>query len=145
MLTQDKVIENITIDWDNYCWFNVDNQKMKIFEFIKASAEHITIYESQKGVNLNIRLKQPVNTIEHFFIRAILFDDLFRQRNDIRKYWENQFHRINRLWLVKNGVEKRIVFNGKGEQMSITLFEDVLELLKSKLKEKETEKKESEK
>lgn len=138
MLTQDKSWESISLDWDNYCYFNINNHRQKIYEFLKASAEHIAIYESEKGLNLVIRLKNPVNTIEMFFIRGILYDDLFRQRNDVRKYWDNQMHRINRIWLVKNGFEKRLVFSGKGEQLTSTVYEDVLELLKSKVK-KESE------
>lgn len=138
MITQAKDWDNITLDWDNYCYFNINNHRIKVYEFLKASAEHITIYESEKGLNLVIRLKNPVNTIEMFFIRSILYDDLFRQRNDVRKYWDNQMHRINRIWTVKNGFEKRLIFSGKGEQLTLTVYEDVLELLKSKVK-KESE------
>lgn len=139
MLTQEKSWESISLDWDNYCYFNINNQRQKIYEFLKASAEHITIYESEKGLNLVIRLKNPVNTIEMFFIRAILYDDLFRQRNDVRKYWDNQMHRINRIWTVKNGFEKRLIFSGKGEQLTSTVYEDVLDLLKSKVKKESEE------
>lgn len=110
------ITNSITLDLDGYqLGFIKNNYKVYIehLEYINTHVQisEIIVYNSNKGLNVVINHLQKVSYKDNMFIRLLLFDDLFRLRADILKYCKQQLHRFNRIWLVKDGFKKEIIYS----------------------------------
>lgn len=131
--------DTLTLDIDNYNFRylinNLDIFTAAVVGKIKPEGT-IRVLKGQKGYNLIIDT-EPLNFLELIFLRIAGADDLFRVRNDIIKFFKKEYHRINRIWEIKNGISKQEIFKGNLEQ-----FEEFLKSFIPQIKEqlKEVEK-----
>ncbi len=96
------------------------------------------IFSSKKGLNIIFKTYKELSVGEMFYFRLLMFDDLFRLRADVSKYYKAQFHRINRIWEEKDGYKKEVVFNG--HNMSFYKLKEITETkIKELFKKKESE------
>lgn len=127
-----QTYDTLTLDWDYYMAGTIERNKEAVVALIKASCKDITIYETQKGANVICNFAQPVNIEKLLLLRLLAFDDLFRIRNEVSKMFAGQLHRINRIWLVKDGHAKTKIYQQKAEKFDLAKLEKVLEMIKKK-------------
>ena len=128
----------ITIDLDNYQIKHFIKNYDKVIKEIKnLDFTLFRVFESKKGFNIYINLDRDISFNELMFYRLKFFDDVFRLRADILKYYKGQYHRINRLWTVKDGYKKKCILDIQHKSLidNVTSFKKILEDKKKDLEE----------
>lgn len=124
--------DTLTLDWDYYMASTIERNKEAVVQLIQGACEEVTIYSTQKGANLICKFKEPVNIEKLLLFRLLCFDDLFRIRNEVSKMFAGQFHRINRIWLEKDGNAKTRIYQQPANKFDLAKLEKVLEMIKKK-------------
>ncbi len=137
--------DKLTLDWDYYQLDLIKLAKDNVINLLNSLCNHITIYEGNKGLSIIGELNEPINFLTLITYRYLLADDIFRIRAELKKYYNEVPHRINRIWLEKNGVKKKILYSQKKltEQAYIDAIQrlEIKELIYKKKQIKENEKK----
>ena len=129
----------ITLDYDYYMLGVLEQYKSQVVNLLKQICSDIVVYNTKKGLNIIATLKTPIEVDQLLLFRLMLYDDLFRIRNEVSKIYDNQEHRINRIWLAKDGHEKAEIFRGDIKDFDIIVFQDMLELIKTKQPKKKND------
>lgn len=127
-------ITKLTLDWDYYQHFRINEMKKNVIDNINKIAKKITILEGEKGLNIILELKKEIDFQNHIFWRVALFDDPFRIQNDMMKKYNKDVERINRVWLWKNNISKKVIFDYA--KISEKQFDEILKVLEQKKKQK---------
>ena len=115
-------MENLYLDWDkmnfgfilrNWIFIKSDFQDLVVQEKVRD----IKIYQGQGGLNVILSFSDEYKF--DFSIRGIFEEyilncfkwgsDLFRIRHEIEKRHKSEYGRINRFWIEKNGVQKKLI------------------------------------
>jgi len=131
----------LTLDWDYYMIKMLKQHKSKVLKLIKSTTTKIQVLDTKKGLNLIAELKEPADLNQLLLLRLYCFDDIFRIRNEISKSFDNQAHRINRIWLTKDGYTKTTIFSEETKKFNIAEFDKFLVMIENKRPIKEEAKK----
>jgi len=133
--------DELTLDWDYYMVQLIRKHKAAVLKILKVECSAVKILNTQKGINIIAKFKKPKNLQDLIFLRLYCFDDIFRIRNEIDKFHDNQEHRINRIWAIKNGFEKTTIFEGFCKDLKEEFFDDLVGITESKRPKKEVKSK----
>jgi len=130
--------KKLTLDWDYYMVKMLTKHKEEILNLIKSTCGKVEILDTKKGLNLIADLKNPADLHSLILLRLYCFDDIFRIRNEIDKDYDGQPHRINRIWLEKDGHTKTKILDADASQIELSTFEALLDVVAGKrpIKEK---------
>jgi len=124
--------KELTLDWDYYMISNITENKENILKLIKICCNNIKVLDTKKGLNLIGDLKKDIDFNELIILRLFCFDDIFRIRNEITKAHQKQLHRVNRIWLSKDGIEKETIFNNSSDNLTIGILDNFILRINSK-------------
>jgi len=118
----------------------IEPNKKQIKALIEKTCKNWEVLKTTKGINIIAELKQELELNDLLFFRLFCFDDIFRIRNEVSKFYQNQYHRINRIWKIKNGIAKENLFYAE-KKFDIDFCINIIKEQQKKIQEDKTNEK----